>query len=130
MTAQQAQEKAEELRQTINQHNYQYYILDDPTIPDSEYDRLLGGLDHVGGYAASTDLAAVVVQPDAGFALGVFAAGDGAGGVVFERGLDAGDALDGGEDRVDLGQGHLVDGVVLVDVDRQRIHRHADLGRL
>ena len=41
MTAQQAQEKAEELRQTINQHNYHYYVLDDPTIPDSEYDRLL-----------------------------------------------------------------------------------------
>ncbi|MGB1800392.1 MAG: NAD-dependent DNA ligase LigA [Gammaproteobacteria bacterium] len=41
MSLQQAENKAEELRQTINQHNYQYYVLDDPAIPDSEYDRLL-----------------------------------------------------------------------------------------
>lgn len=41
MSLQQAEKKAEELRQTINQHNYQYYVLDDPSVPDSEYDRLL-----------------------------------------------------------------------------------------
>ncbi len=29
------------LRNTINDHNYQYYALDNPTIPDAEYDRLL-----------------------------------------------------------------------------------------
>lgn len=41
MSLQQAEKKAEELRQTINQHNHRYYVLDDPSIPDSEYDRLL-----------------------------------------------------------------------------------------
>lgn len=29
------------LREEINQHNYRYYVLDKPTIPDAEYDRLL-----------------------------------------------------------------------------------------
>jgi DNA ligase (NAD+) len=32
--------RAETLRRQIAQHNYQYYVLDDPQIPDSEYDRL------------------------------------------------------------------------------------------
>ncbi len=31
----------EQLRRDINDYNYRYYVLDDPTIPDSEYDRLL-----------------------------------------------------------------------------------------
>lgn len=35
------QEQVKSLREQINQHNYQYYVLDDPKIPDSEYDRLL-----------------------------------------------------------------------------------------
>jgi len=30
-----------ELRDLINHHNHRYYVLDDPLIPDSEYDRLL-----------------------------------------------------------------------------------------
>lgn len=30
-----------ELREQINYHNYRYYVLDDPEIPDAEYDRLL-----------------------------------------------------------------------------------------
>lgn len=34
------QKKAQKLRDTINEHNYKYYVLDTPTIPDSEYDRL------------------------------------------------------------------------------------------
>jgi DNA ligase (NAD+) len=29
------------LRSEINEHNYHYYILDEPTVPDAEYDRLL-----------------------------------------------------------------------------------------
>ena len=29
-----------ELRQLLNNYNYQYYVLDQPTVPDSEYDRL------------------------------------------------------------------------------------------
>ncbi len=30
-----------ELRDSINYHNHRYYVLDDPEIPDAEYDRLL-----------------------------------------------------------------------------------------
>ncbi len=37
----QATTRIPKLRDTINQHNYRYYILDDPQITDSEYDRLL-----------------------------------------------------------------------------------------
>ncbi len=29
------------LRQELDEHNYRYYVLDDPSIPDAEYDRLL-----------------------------------------------------------------------------------------
>lgn len=32
------------LKDELNQHNYSYYVLDDPTIPDSEYDRLMRNL--------------------------------------------------------------------------------------
>lgn len=28
------------LRDQLNHHNYQYYVLDDPSVPDAEYDRL------------------------------------------------------------------------------------------
>lgn len=31
----------ERLREQIRHHNHRYYVLDDPLIPDSEYDRLL-----------------------------------------------------------------------------------------
>ncbi len=30
-----------QLRDTINQHNYRYYVLDEASIPDAEYDRLM-----------------------------------------------------------------------------------------
>ncbi len=33
--------EAEELRRQIEYHNYRYYVLDDPEIPDAEYDRLM-----------------------------------------------------------------------------------------
>ncbi|RMF94982.1 MAG: NAD-dependent DNA ligase LigA, partial [Gammaproteobacteria bacterium] len=33
-------QRVQALRQEINEHNYRYYVLDAPTIPDSEYDRL------------------------------------------------------------------------------------------
>ena len=29
----------ERLKDELNQHNYRYYVLDDPSVPDSEYDR-------------------------------------------------------------------------------------------
>ncbi|MBI4938726.1 MAG: NAD-dependent DNA ligase LigA, partial [Nitrosomonadales bacterium] len=32
------------LRAEIEKHNYQYYVLDNPLIPDAEYDRLFGEL--------------------------------------------------------------------------------------
>ena len=35
------QQKINQLRHSLNEHNYYYYVLDDPQIPDSEYDRLM-----------------------------------------------------------------------------------------
>src|SRR5690554_6732532 len=32
--------RVKELRDLIDQHNYSYYVLDEPTVPDAEYDRL------------------------------------------------------------------------------------------
>ncbi|MGH8264147.1 MAG: DNA ligase LigA-related protein, partial [Steroidobacteraceae bacterium] len=32
--------RAEALRAEIERHNYRYYVLDDPQVPDAEYDRL------------------------------------------------------------------------------------------
>ena len=37
----QIQKRIDTLREEINSHNYSYYVLDNPEIPDSEYDRLL-----------------------------------------------------------------------------------------
>jgi DNA ligase (NAD+) len=34
-------QRARQLREELNSHNYRYYVLDDPEIPDVEYDRLL-----------------------------------------------------------------------------------------
>ena len=39
--SQQPQIRIEQLRKEINQHNKNYYVLDNPTIPDAEYDRLM-----------------------------------------------------------------------------------------
>jgi DNA ligase (NAD+) len=33
--------RVSQLRERLNHHNYRYYVLDDPEIPDAEYDRLL-----------------------------------------------------------------------------------------
>ncbi len=40
-----AQERIRELTQLLNQANYRYYVLDDPQMPDFEYDRLLRELE-------------------------------------------------------------------------------------
>lgn len=32
------------LREQLHEHNYRYYVLDDPTVPDAEYDRLMNRL--------------------------------------------------------------------------------------
>jgi DNA ligase (NAD+) len=42
-------ERAEKLRTEIEQHNYNYYVLDAPTIPDAEYDRLFRELQSLEG---------------------------------------------------------------------------------
>ncbi len=39
-----AQSEALRLREAIAHHNYRYYVLDDPEVPDAEYDRLLNAL--------------------------------------------------------------------------------------
>ena len=40
MGAEKARRRAETLRRDIETHNYRYYVLDSPTIPDAEYDKL------------------------------------------------------------------------------------------
>ena len=42
-----ARERAKALREQIAYHNYRYYVLDDPLIPDSEYDRLMAELQEI-----------------------------------------------------------------------------------
>ena len=37
--------RIEELRRTLDDANYRYYVLDDPSMPDAEYDRLLRELE-------------------------------------------------------------------------------------
>ncbi len=41
MTPEQAKERIEELRQTLHQHNHNYYVKSEPVISDLEFDRLL-----------------------------------------------------------------------------------------
>lgn len=40
-----AKERIQELTNLLNEANYRYYVLDDPTMPDFEYDRLLRDLE-------------------------------------------------------------------------------------
>ncbi|SDR81151.1 NAD-dependent DNA ligase LigA [Pseudomonas oryzae] len=39
-----AAQRIERLRAELNEHNYRYYVLDQPSIPDAEYDRLFSEL--------------------------------------------------------------------------------------
>ncbi len=41
MSAAKVSKRAEALREQLRYHNHRYYVLDDPEIPDAEYDRLL-----------------------------------------------------------------------------------------
>ncbi len=41
--------RVEKLREEIEYHNYRYYILDQPEIPDAQYDRLMRELEKVEG---------------------------------------------------------------------------------
>ena len=45
MTRAQAHKRADELHRQIEHHNHRYYVLDDPEVPDAEYDRLLRKLE-------------------------------------------------------------------------------------
>ncbi len=47
MDKQTAQLRAEQLREQLNYHNYRYYVLDDPAVPDAEYDRLFAELQQI-----------------------------------------------------------------------------------
>ncbi len=40
-------EKIEQLREVLNEHNYNYYVLDHPIIPDYEYDQMLRQLEEL-----------------------------------------------------------------------------------
>ncbi len=41
--------RLDELREVIREHNYRYYVLDDPTVSDAEYDALLRELQEIEG---------------------------------------------------------------------------------
>ncbi len=41
MDLQNTAEKIDELRSLLNQYGYEYYVLDKPSVPDAEYDRLM-----------------------------------------------------------------------------------------
>ncbi len=47
MTRDNAEQRAAELRRLIEHHNYRYYVLDDPDVPDAEYDRLMRELESI-----------------------------------------------------------------------------------
>ena len=47
MSVQEAAARAAALRREIEQHNHAYYVLDAPTIPDAEYDRLFRELQDI-----------------------------------------------------------------------------------
>jgi DNA ligase (NAD+) len=68
-----AAQQAQDLRSALEDANYRYYVLDDPSIPDAEYDRLLRALEALE--AAHPELVTpdsptrhVGARPAAGFA--------------------------------------------------------------
>ncbi|AWW34275.1 DNA ligase [Mannheimia varigena] len=40
-------EQIEQLRQTLRQYEYEYHVLDNPSVPDAEYDRLMNELKNI-----------------------------------------------------------------------------------
>ena len=66
-------ERIDALKFLINDYNYQYYVLDQPTVPDAEYDRLLRELqDLENNYphliTQDSPTQRVGAKPDSGFA--------------------------------------------------------------
>lgn len=47
MDKQQAKEKIDALKEVLNQYGYEYYVLDQPTVPDAEYDAKLKELEEL-----------------------------------------------------------------------------------
>ena len=47
MTKRSPAARADDLRRRLEQHNYRYYVLDDPEVSDAEYDRLLSELKQI-----------------------------------------------------------------------------------
>ncbi len=47
MNKKEAREQIEQLREEIRDHNYRYYVLDEPTISDAEYDRMFRQLEEL-----------------------------------------------------------------------------------
>jgi DNA ligase (NAD+) len=47
MTQDNARKRAEELHRLIEHHNYSYHVLDNPDVPDAEYDRLMRELEAI-----------------------------------------------------------------------------------
>lgn len=47
MNKEQAQEKITALKELLNQYSYEYYVLDKPSVPDSEYDQKLQELQKI-----------------------------------------------------------------------------------
>ena len=45
MASEAIKKRVEKLREEIEYHNYRYYVLDQPEIPDAEYDRLMKELE-------------------------------------------------------------------------------------
>jgi len=43
----QAKKRVQQLRSEIESHNYRYYVLDQPSVPDAEYDRLMRELEQL-----------------------------------------------------------------------------------
>ncbi|MBV36456.1 MAG: DNA ligase (NAD(+)) LigA [Rickettsiales bacterium] len=66
-------QELERLRSLINNYNYQYYVLDDPSVPDAEYDRLYRELaklesEHPELITEDSPTQRVGAKPDTGFA--------------------------------------------------------------
>ena len=66
--AQAAAKQAEELRREINTHNHSYYVLDDSTISDAEYDRLLQELRATAGFRNRGNMLQLIRPCFTGFA--------------------------------------------------------------
>ncbi|AOE49788.1 NAD-dependent DNA ligase LigA [Kangiella sediminilitoris] len=65
-------QELERLRSLISDYNYQYYVLDDPSVPDAEYDRLYRQLsklesEHPDLVTDNSPTQRVGAKPDSGF---------------------------------------------------------------